>query len=368
MPANVTYEFSAAKEKFEAAKTDDEKLIALQEMLSAAPNHKGGENLRKDISRKIADLKNRMEKKAQAQKKSGYTINIKKEGAGQVVLVGLPNSGKSTFLTKFTNAKPLIAPYPYTTTKPEVGVLNFGGALIQIVELPAFLETKEMAPQIFSMIRIADATILIFENSNFTRLDKLIDLLEEQDIFVTKEKPKIDIVKSQFVGVSFVNEQNLLVKKEDAERLLKDAGFRSHTIILNQKTNMQDILLLINPRASYQKAIGVSIPISGKKLDTNKYKNIPLYDFSEINEINEKIFEMVDKIIIYTKKPGQKPDLTDPLVIDKNGTLKDAARAIHKDIYQDLKSAKVWGSTKYPGQTVSKEYILKNKDIVEFVV
>jgi hypothetical protein len=42
-------------------------------------------------------------------------------------------------------------------------------------------------------------------------------------------------VKSQFVGVSFVNEQNLLVKKEDAERLLKDAGFRSHTIILNQK-------------------------------------------------------------------------------------------------------------------------------------
>lgn len=368
MPANVTYEFSAAKEKLEAARTDEEKLIALQEMLSAAPNHKGGENLRKDVSRKIADLKNRMEKKAQAQKKSGHTLNIKKEGAGQVVLIGLPNSGKSTFLTKFTNAKPLIASYPYTTTKPEVGVLNFGGALIQIVELPAFLDTKEMAPQIFAMIRIADAVILIFENSDFSKLDKLINLLDEQDIFVTKEKPKIDVVKSQFVGVSFVNEQNLLVKKEEAEELLKGAGFRSHTIILNQKTSMQDILLIINPRASYRKAIGVSIPISGKKLDKKSYKNIPLYDYSQKNEINEIIFEMVDKIIVYTKKPTQKPDFRDPLVIDKGGSVKDAARAIHKDIYQELKSAKVWGSTKYPGQTVSKDYVLKNKDVVEFVV
>jgi hypothetical protein len=53
MPANVTYEFSAAKEKFEAAKTDDEKLIALQEMLSAAPNHKGGENLRKTLVERL---------------------------------------------------------------------------------------------------------------------------------------------------------------------------------------------------------------------------------------------------------------------------------------------------------------------------
>ena len=368
MPANVTYEFSAAKEKFEAARTDDEKLIALQEMLSAAPNHKGGENLRKDISRKIADLKNRMEKKAQAQKKSGHTINIKKDGAGQVVLVGLPNSGKSTFLTKFTNAKPVIASYPYTTTKPEVGVLNFGGALIQIVELPAFLDTKEMAPQIFSMIRIADATILIFDDSNFDHLNNLITLLEEQDIYVTKEKPKIDIVKSQFPGVSFVNEQNLLVKKEDAELLLRDAGFRTHTIILNQKTTMQDLLLLINPRASYQKTIAISIPITGKKLTKNIHRSIPLFDFDEVDAINEKIFELVDKIIVYTKKPGQKADLKDPLVIDKNGTVKDAARAIHKDIYQDLKSAKVWGSTKFPGQTVSKEYVLRNKDVVEFVV
>ncbi len=368
MPANVSYEFAAAKKKYEDAQTNEEKLIGLQEMLSTAPSHKGAENLRKDISRKIASLKSKIEKQALSTKKKGHTINIKKEGAGQVLVVGLANSGKSTFLSKYTNAKPTIAQYPYTTTKPEIGTLNYGGAYIQLVELPSFLDGGELYSQIFSMIRVADALIIIIRDSDFSQLNKIISFFDKQDVYVTKKKPSVKIIKSDFVGVSFVNEQNLLVNKDKAIDLLKNSGYRSHTFILNQKITMEDLLLLINPRATYIKSICVNMPINNVLKKKNSSRGIKIYDFLEQDNITDNIFNMLDKIVVYTKKPGQKADTNEPLVLDNNTTVLDAAKDIHKTIYKNIKSAKVWGSTKYPGQNVSKNYVLKNKDIVEFLM
>lgn len=368
MPANVSYEYANAKKKFDEAQTNEEKLIALQEMASTAPSHKGAENLRKDISRKIASLKSKMEKQAGSTKKSGYTINVKKEGAGQVLLVGLPNSGKSTFLKEYTNAKPLIAAYPFTTTRPELGTLDYGGAHIQLIELPSFLEYGELSSQIYSMIRVADALVLIISDGNIEQLEHILYYLEKQNIYVTKKKPNVKIVKSDFVGVAFVNDQNLLVDKEKAINLLKDSGYKSHTFILNQKITMDDLLLLINPRAKYITAICVSIPINNIKLKKTNYKNIDLFNFEDHDKITDKIFNMLNKIIVYTKKPGQKADIKEPLVLSNNETVLDAAKEIHKTIYKNLKSANVWGSTRFPGQKVSKKYVLKNKDVVEFIM
>lgn len=367
MPANVSYEYSLAQKHYDAASGNDEKLVALQEMLSTAPTHKGAENLRKDISRKIASLKNKMEKQAAISKKSGHTLNIKKEGDGQVVVVGLPNSGKSTFLKEYTNATPTIANYPYTTTKPELGTLNYGGALIQIVELPSFLNNGDLSSQIFSMVRVADLVIFVIKNK-IAELDELINYLESKDVFVTKARPKIEIVKSKFLGVSFVNEQNLKVDKNKATNLLKDSGYRSHTLILNEKTDMEALLLLINPRACFIPAICVSMRNLVLDKDPSIYKNIKLFNFEDNNIVCDSIFEALNKVIVYTKRPGRKVDTTEPLVLDKGASVTVAAKEIHKNIGNSLKSAKVWGSTKYPGQNVSKNYILKNKDIVEFVI
>ncbi len=368
MPANVSYEYANAQRKYDEAKTTEEKLIALQEMASTAPSHKGAENLRKDISRKIASLKSKMEKQTAATKKSGYTINVKKEGAGQVLVVGLPNSGKSTFLAEYTNAKPEIAAYPFTTTKPEIGTLNYGGANIQLIELPSFLESGELSSQIYSMIRVSDALVLIISDDNIYQLEQIIKYLEKKDIYLVKKKPNVKVIKSDFLGVAFVNEPNLLVDKEKAINLLKDSGYRSHTFILNQKINMDDLLLIINPRAKYLDCICVNVPINDIKKSSNFYKKIEIFDFHDKEDVTDKIFNMLNKIIVYTKKPGKKADTKEPLVLDDNTTVLSAAKDIHKTIYKNLKSARVWGSTRYPGQEVSKNYILKNKDIVEFVM
>jgi len=367
MPTNVSFEYALAEKKYDDARSDDEKIIALQGMISKAPSHKGAENLRKELSRKLSALKAKMEKQAAAAKKSGNTINIKKEGAGQIIIVGLPNSGKSTFLTNFTNAKPLIASYPFTTKRPEVGVLNYGGAIIQLIEVPSFLESQELSTQVYSMMRVADAIIIIIRDGSKDELDTLITKLERKDVFITHEKPKIEIMRSEYLGVSFINEQNLLIPKEQAIDFLKNAGFKSHNIILNEKTGMDDLVRLINPRACFVKTICVSMPFT-KQIKPFVYRNISVFDLSQKLEVTEEIFRLINKIIIYTKKPGRKADTSEPLVLDQGATILDAARSIHKTFARDLKYAKVWGSTKFPGITVSKNYRLKNKDIVEFTV
>ncbi|MCL1815882.1 MAG: GTPase ObgE [Treponema sp.] len=80
--------------------------------------------------------------------KSGLFRRLKAELQimADVGLVGFPNAGKSSLLDKFTNARPKIAPYPFTTKIPNLGVLTFGGGDswegqdIIIADIPGLIE------------------------------------------------------------------------------------------------------------------------------------------------------------------------------------------------------------------------------------
>lgn len=134
MPINAGYEYFAAEKKYAAAKTTDEKIAALEEMIKAAPKHKSSENF-------VANLKQRLNKtieKKEKSKKTGKSTkkSIRKEGF-QCVIVGFTNSGKSAILSKLTNAKPLVSPYAFSTYTPELGTMDFTGVRAQIIDMPA---------------------------------------------------------------------------------------------------------------------------------------------------------------------------------------------------------------------------------------
>jgi len=168
MPTNATFEFANAQKKYTQAKTVEEKILALEEMLSTAPSHKGAETLRLDIKQKLAKLRRLLEKQ-KAKKKGGKHEGIKKEGAARVAIIGVTMSGKSLLLSKLTNARPKLAGHKFTTKEPEVGMMDYKGINIQVVEVPAIVENfyyKERGGYFLSIIKESDLIILTYRNED----------------------------------------------------------------------------------------------------------------------------------------------------------------------------------------------------------
>ncbi|MFH1544888.1 MAG: GTPase [archaeon] len=378
MPANVSIDFIKAQEKFENAKTDSEKLAALIEMKSKAPKHKGGENLRAELSKKLAQLKSKMERqrKSPAKKGSAPSLHVKKEGIGQAILVGMPNSGKSFLLNKLTNVNVEVRDYPFTTTKPEVGMMNYNEAGVQVVEAPAIIEGsakgKANGTQILSVVRNSDAIVFVLEDGVAEeQLRILLNELNKVNVKVSESKPLIDVKVSEFPGINISGEKFLKVKREELIDFLKGLGYFKANVILNEATTLEKVAEVLDARIVYKKSLIILTKWKEKKKN-RKFRNLnnKVMDFvyleeDNLDELKEKIFLLLDRILIFTKKPGEEVDFSEPMVLDKGSTVEGVARKLHKDFARNLKFVKVWGSSKFPGQRVSKKYELKNNDVIE---
>jgi len=169
MPANVSAEYTAAERTYLAATSDEEKLVALQEMIKYMPKHKSAESLRKNIRTRYKKLKEKIEKK---KKSRGRKEGIRKEGT-QVVLIGFTNSGKSSLLSSLTHATPKIASYEFTTKLSIVGTLDYEGVRFQIIDLPAInYETFDQG-----LANTAD--ILLLVTTSISDLEEILPFLEK---------------------------------------------------------------------------------------------------------------------------------------------------------------------------------------------
>lgn len=184
MPTNVTVEYVKAQQKYLDAKTREEKIAALEEMISAAPSHKGGENLRRELKQRLAKLKHKTEAKA-----SRKVLAVPKEGDAQICIIGLTQSGKSTLLSKLTNAKPEVSDHSYTTTSPEVGTCDYNGVKIQLIEIPSSFK-----PVFMSIAQSSDGLILLYKNENEKEeLKEILSKLKIRKQFIEinrEEKPE----------------------------------------------------------------------------------------------------------------------------------------------------------------------------------
>jgi len=327
MPANLPPQYFEAEKEYRNAKTIEEKIQALRKMLAVMPKHKGTDKLQAEIRAKISKLQEELENQKKG-KRTGAHWYIKKEGAGQVILLGLPNSGKTTLVNALCNTNFETADYPFTTQQPHAAMMDFEDIKIQLIDTPPLKEENDY--RIFELIRNADLLAIVLSLEGDPVLD--FTFIEEK-----------------------LSERNITLKGTGTgEYELFGPITKRAIIILNKLDLAKDTKHLEYLENHFKETYGIiTFPLSA------------LYG-TGTEEVKKEIFKELDIIRVYTKEPGKQPVLEDPLILKKGSTVLDAAREIHKDFEKKLKYAKVWGSTKFGGQRVERDYKLQDRDIVEF--
>ena len=84
-----------------------------------------------------------------------------------------------------------------------------------------------------------------------------------------------------------------------------------------------------------------------------------------LDELRRAIYDVLGVMRIYTKQPGKPADKAAPFTCPIGSTVAELAARVHKDFEEGLKTARVWGTGVYDGQTVGREHVLHDKDVVE---
>jgi hypothetical protein len=182
MPTNLPPEYFDAEKRYRSASTSAEKLACIEEMLTIIPKHKGTDKLRADLRKRVSKLKSATQaKKSIAKHESAYHIN--KEGAGQVIIVGATNVGKSALVAALTNAAPEVADFPHTTWKPTPGMMPLENIQIQLIDTPP-LSKEYVDPEMMDLIRRCDLVLLMvdLQTDPLQQLEDTVALLEAHGI------------------------------------------------------------------------------------------------------------------------------------------------------------------------------------------
>ncbi len=388
MPANVTPEYLKAEDAYKSAKSSKDKIAALEAMLSAIPKHKGTEKMQLQIKRNLSRLKKELEKEKEQKKggAGGASFFVRKEGAAQVALVGLPNSGKSTLLKELTGKEVDIGHYAFTTVKPTPAMLQYKGIQIQLVDMPGLIEGvsigKGMGGPLISAIRAVDAIVILVDLSvdPIKDLELILKELEAKGLRINKKVPNIEILKLPTGGIEIVGE-NFLVNcnSQDVKKVLQEERVHNAIITIKEPVSLTDIFEVLDSSLEYKKAIiiGTKGDLPGSKEGLERLEkhvqNFKIVPVSAINNVNldiipSEIFSLLNIIRIYTRSPGGEiDDEAMPMKVDS--TTLDAAKKVHKTLYKNFKFARVWGdSAKFDGQKVGPVHVLRDGDIIEIHV
>ena len=315
MPANLPPTYYKLKHQHEAAKTDEERLGLLEEMLRIVPKHKGSEKVVSDIRHRIAKIKRGPATAgSKSTGKRSYSEHIPKQGAGQVVLLGPPNGGKSQILATWTNAKPEVSPTPYTTTTPTVGMLPYENIQFQIIDTPS-ITPDFVLPTVLTLTRNADLPLPVISLASDNLLDDLdviVALLDDAD----RETPE--------------NGTLIVANQLDA------AGAGERLDILEEFYG--DIFRIC--------------PISAETGDGKA-------------ALLQEVYTELEILRVYPKAPGKPIEQDDPIVLPTGATVLDAARSLHKD-FAEFRFARIWGPQWHDGQSVSRNDVVYDGDVVEF--
>jgi hypothetical protein len=324
MPANLTPQYRAAGARFKSAHTLEERKAALEEMLATIPKHKGTEKMQADLKRRLARLRHDEETRTS---RHGHAIKVDPEGAAQVVLLGPPNCGKSSLLAALTHAEPPIADYPFTTTRPQPGMMIFEDVQIQLVDLPP-VAAQHMDTWLPGLVRGADAALLLVDPTSS-------DLPED-----------VEVVRERLAGA-----RAPLVGTLPEEVDPRDNPLPTLMVITKADRAREEDLKVL------EELYGSQYPLLRISVATH----------AGLEALKVAVWRLLQMVRVYSKPPGKPVDRSQPFVLPQGYTVADLAERVHREIAEKMQFARVWGG-KLEGQRVARDFELRDRDVVELHV
>jgi uncharacterized protein len=321
MPANLTPQYRSSEAKLKAAKSLEERKSALEEMLATIPKHKGTEKMQAELRRRMARLRHEEETRTA---KHSHVIRVEPEGAAQIVLLGAPNSGKSSLLSALTRAEAPVADYPFTTTRPQPGMMGYEDVHIQLVDLPPIAHSH-FDLWLPNVVRSADAAILLVDPTS-------------------QELPE---------DVEFIREKLASLHIPLVGELPEDADYRD--------TPLPTLMVVSKMDRARESDVQVLEELYGTEYPLLK---LSVTQHSGFDAFKVAVWKRLQLVRVYSKPPGKPTDRNEPFVLPEGATIHDLAERIHREIGENLQFARVWGG-KLDGQRVARDFELRDRDVVE---
>jgi ribosome-interacting GTPase 1 len=325
MPTNLPPEYYEVEKRYRAATAPHEKVALLEELISTIPKHKGTDHLRAGLRRRLSKLKTASQSRKGSSRQAS-AFHIRREGAGQAVVIGAANVGKSSLIASLTNAAPEVSPAPFTTWTPTPGMMQIDNIQVQLVDTPP-LNRDYIEPELANLIRGADLILIMvdLQTDPVQQLEDTFEYLQEQNVYSSHQKDNPPESRRVKVKPCLV----LANKNDDQD---SDENYEIFRALLAEDCPM--------------------LPIS---VTTGR----------NLEQFKQAVFKLLEVVRVYSQAPGKEPDFNSPFVMQKGGTVEEFARKVHQDFYKNLKSARVWGSSDFAGQMVSRDYVLEDGDVVE---
>ena len=325
MPTNLPPEYFQVEERYKAAQSVDEKIALLQELIGTVPKHKGTDKLRADLRKRLSKLQSASDAgKSHSRHESAYRID--REGAGQVVVIGPPNVGKSALVSALTNSKPEVSPSPFSTWEPTPGMMPVRDIQVQLIDTPP-LHRDYFVPELIDLIKRSDLILLVVDvlTDPVQQLEDTIAILEEQHIAARRLQDRYE-EPQRYTFLPLL----VLANKNDDE------------------TSDEYVEI-------FRELMEGNWPVIPVSAETRRHVDL----------LEEAIFKQLGIIRIYSKPPGKPPDMQAPFVVKAGTPVEEFAGKVHKDFAEQLTVARVWGSAQHDGQMVGRDHVLEDGDVIE---